>query len=81
MIKEINEHISIGGNGFAQIKELSDELNYGCKAHFGIARYINAKKIEEGKKQNLLSKINDELMGITSEDRIFEDLPTNLKVY
>ena len=81
MMDEINEQISLGGDKFAQIKDFSQTLSYGCKAHYGISRYINSRKISKKRKKQIQKRINDELSGITLEDRTFENLPKNLRLY
>ncbi len=81
MIKEINKCISIGGNGFAQVHSFSNEVCYGCKVHYGIDRYISHKKISKKRKEQIKQRIDDELRGITLEDRAFEGLPETLRLY
>jgi hypothetical protein len=72
MLSDINRHISIGGNGFAKIKSLSDTFCYGSKAHWGLSCYINERNINEEIKKRVQYRIKDELIGIIPEDRIFE---------
>jgi hypothetical protein len=72
IINDINQYISIGGNGFATIKELSYEICYGDKAHWGISRYINSLNLSDKRKEEIQYRLKDELVGIIPEDRIFE---------
>lgn len=77
LIEEINECISIGGDGHAKIKDINEDyMRYGCKKHFGISRYINSRKfISNKKKAKIHERIGNELCGITQEDLIYSELP------
>ena len=77
LIDEINEKISIGGDGYARIRDINEDyMRYGCKKHFGISRYLNSIKfISNEKKKMIHERINNELCGITPEDLIYSELP------
>ena len=81
MVDKINKQICLGGNGHAQIKDFSQILCYGCKVHYGIMGYINSRRISKERKEHIQERIKDELVGITLEDRTFEGLPENLRLY
>ena len=83
LIEEINEKISIGGDGHARIRDINEDyMRYGCKKHFGISRYINSIEfISNEKKKMIHERIDNELCGITPEDRIFEKLPESMRLY
>ena len=75
-IEEINEKISIGGNGYARIRKINEDyMRYGCKKHFGISRYIDSRKISDDEKKRIHKRIDNELCGITTEDLIYSELP------
>ncbi|MCK9567921.1 hypothetical protein M0R72_03100 [Candidatus Pacearchaeota archaeon] len=70
IIKEINEKIYLQGNGYSRIRNLYDEILPNNRVYRGICSYISSQQISEKRKTKIITKIDEEIRGITIEDKI-----------
>jgi len=73
IIKEINEQIYLQGNGYSRIRNLYDEIIPNNRVYRGICSYISNQQISEERKTKIITKIDEEIRGITIEDKILRN--------
>jgi hypothetical protein len=73
IIREINEQIYLEGNGYSRIRNLYDEILPNNRVYRGICKYISKQQISEKRKTKIITKIDEEIRGITIEDKILRN--------
>jgi hypothetical protein len=73
IIREINKQIYIEGNGYSRIRNLYDEILPDNRVYRGICKYISEQQISEQRKTKIITKIDEEIRGITIEDKILKN--------
>lgn len=80
IIHEINEIIYSEGNGYSRIRNFSDEILLNTRVYRGICNYISNQQISKERKEKIIKKIDEEIKGITIEDKILENCLNRNKI-